>query len=236
MYKIDPHTHSLVSGHAYNTIKEMAEAACKKGMEVLGITEHGPKMITLTTDEYFMNFMAIDRNSYGTHLLMGAEANIIDYDGNLDLPDYILENLDIVITSMHWQCYTAGSRKENTKAAIKAIEKPYTVIMGHPDDGKFPLDYEEVVKAAKENNVLLEVNNGSLLPKSFRKDGKKHCIEMLNECERQHAHIVVSSDAHSDTAVGEVSYAERLLHDMQFSKELIVNEDRMKFDSFLKRL
>jgi len=234
MYKTDPHTHSLVSGHAYNTIKEMADAAAKKGIKTLGITEHGPDMVSLTTDEYFMNLTAIDRNAYGVLLLLGAEADIKDAEGSLDINENVLSALDIVITSFHKQCYTSGSMTENTRAAVKAMEKSFTAIMGHPDDGKFPLDYKELVYAARSCGVILEVNNASLTPDSYRLNGRENCMMMLDECAKQEAYVIVSSDAHTDTAIGDTGYAQDLLLEMDFPEKLILNDRPEMFFEHLR--
>ena len=65
-------------------------------------------------------------------------------------------------------CLEPGTKEENTNATIKAMDHELVKIIGHPDDGRYELDYEEVVKKAKEKNILLEVNNSSINPNSFR--------------------------------------------------------------------
>lgn len=231
--KIDPHTHSLLSGHAYNTMREMAESAAEKGMEILGVTEHGPGMDPICSWQYFVNFGVVDRYKYGVRLLLGIEADITGVDGGFDVDEDIIKNLEIVIASFHFQCYTSGSVKDNTKALISAISKPFVTIAGHPDDGKFPVDYKEVVKAAIDSHTLIEVNNGSLKEPSFRLNGRENCSRMLEECAKQGAYVVMSSDAHSDSEVGEMDCSLALLEEMQFPRELIVNYDKQLFLSYL---
>ncbi len=58
------------------------------------------------------------------------------------------------------------------------MKNPRVNIIGHPDDSRYPLDYEKIVKAAKENKVMLEINNSSLTPGSFR-DGAKENIQTM---------------------------------------------------------
>ncbi len=60
-YKIDLHTHTIASGHAYNTIDEMVKAARKKGMTYLGITEHAPNMPGTCKDFYFHNLKVVPK-------------------------------------------------------------------------------------------------------------------------------------------------------------------------------
>ena len=82
---MDLHTHTIASGHAYNSLREMAKGAAEKGLEVLGITEHGPKMPGSCHRIYFQNLKTVPRELYGVQLLLGAEVNIMDTDGTIDL-------------------------------------------------------------------------------------------------------------------------------------------------------
>ena len=79
---------------------------------------------------------------------MGSELNILDYTGRIDLREGILERLDYTIASIHEPCYKCGTVAENTNAYLGAIKNPYVKIIGHPDDGRFPIDYDTVVAAA----------------------------------------------------------------------------------------
>lgn len=152
---VDTHSHTLASGHAYSTITEMAEAAAQKGLQALAITEHAPEMPGTCGLFYFQNLDVVPRNIKGIQLLMGAEVNIMDSEGSVDLPESTCKDLDIVVASIHPPCYGLGhSERENTQAYIKAMQKPYINIIGHPDDGRFPFDHEAVVRAAKETGTL----------------------------------------------------------------------------------
>ena len=73
---LDLHTHTLVSGHAYCSLREMAKAAADKGLEVLGITEHAPAMPGTCHKYYFENLKIVPREMYGIQLLLGSEVNI----------------------------------------------------------------------------------------------------------------------------------------------------------------
>ena len=78
---IDTHSHTVVSGHAYNTMKEMASMAAEKGLEGLAITEHAPEMPGSCQLYYFQNLRVVPRTMYGIHLLLGTELNIMDKEG-----------------------------------------------------------------------------------------------------------------------------------------------------------
>ena len=137
---MDLHTHTLASGHAYNTMREMAQAAADKGLKILGITDHAPDMPGTCQHFYFHNLKIVPRTMCGVELFLGSEVNIRDYEGHVDLNDRELARLDVVIASMHTPCVQPGSKKENTQAYLKAMENPYINIIGHPDDGSYPVD------------------------------------------------------------------------------------------------
>ncbi len=90
---MDLHTHTIVSGHAYNTLYEMARAAADHGMKVFG-----SRGIQGTCNEiYFKNFKVIPKHLFGLRLLMGCEVDIIDYQGSVDLKESTLSLLDYAI-------------------------------------------------------------------------------------------------------------------------------------------
>lgn len=235
-YIIDTHTHSIASGHAYNTIREMARTALEHGIKYLGITEHAPKMPGTCHDLYFLNLGAVNRNQCGVRLMMGAELNIMDYKGRVDLPEYIIKKLDIVIASLHTPCIKSGTIEENTSALIYAIKNPLINIIGHPDDARYPVDYEAVVKAAKENNTLLELNNNSLNPNGPRKGTWDNDVKMLNLCRKMNVPIVIGSDSHTADGIGVFDNAIALTEQIDFPEELIVNNDFSKLCKFINIL
>lgn len=220
---MDLHTHTLASGHAYNTMREMAQAAADKGLKILGITDHAPDMPGTCQHFYFHNLKIVPRTMCGVELFLGSEVNIRDYEGHVDLNDRELARLDVVIASMHTPCVQPGSKKENTQAYLKAMENPYINIIGHPDDGRYPVDYQELVKGAKEHGVALELNNHSLNPVCSRAGARENDQEMLKWCEKYGQPIVVDSDAHMDIYVGDFGYAKELLEEIAFPEELILN-------------
>ena len=121
---MDLHTHTVASGHAYCTLREMARAASDKGLELLGITEHAPKMPGTCHKFYFQNIKVVPREMYGIQLLLGSEVNILDAAGTVDLEQKTLEKLDVVIASLHVPCIRPGSRQEKTEAYLNAMRNP----------------------------------------------------------------------------------------------------------------
>lgn len=222
-YIADMHTHTLASGHAYSTIREMAYMAKEKGVELLGITEHGPKMPGSCHDFYFTNLRVVSRQMCGVELLLGAELNLMDYDGTVDLPQNVLRQMDVTVASMHIPCIKPGTKEENTRAYLNAMKNPYINIIGHPDDSRYELDYRELVLGAKEHGVLLEFNNASLTPGGPRTGARENDICMLELCRQYEVMIVLGSDAHVDEGILNFQYADELLKELDFPQELIVN-------------
>ena len=68
-------------------------------------------------------------------------------------------------------------------------------VIGHLDDGRYELDYEVVVKKAKEKNILLEINNSSLKPDSFRPNARENYKLLLTLCKEHNVRIILGSDA-----------------------------------------
>lgn len=223
---VDTHSHTLVSGHAYNTIREMAAAAAQKGLQALALTEHAPEIPGTCGLYYFQNLDVVPREISGVQLLLGAELNIMDPDGTVDLPEKVCKDLDIVIASIHPPCYGMDrTKEENTQAYIEVMKKPYVNIIGHPDDGRFPVDYEVLVKAAKETGTLLELNNSSLRPQSFREGTRENMITMLELCKQYEVSVTTGSDAHVDVDVGNFCYVREVVEYCNFPEELIVTTD-----------
>lgn len=200
---LDLHTHTIVSGHAYSTLREMAKAASDKGLELLGITEHAPKMPGTCHLFYFDNLRIVPRELYGIELVLGSEVNILDAKGTVDLPQKTMEKLDIIIASLHTPCMEPGSRQENTEAYLNVMKNPCVNIIGHPDDGRYEVDYEALVQGAKEYGKILELNNHSMDPDCSRSNAVENDTIMLNYCKKYQVPVVMDSDAHFDTLIGE---------------------------------
>ena len=103
--KLDVHTHTLASGHAYGTINEMIKEASNRNLDILGITEHGPGIPGACNPFYFFNIKVVPHMQYGVKLMLGAEINILDYKGTLDLKPEHIKHLDLRIAGIHFQCY-----------------------------------------------------------------------------------------------------------------------------------
>lgn len=231
-FELDVHTHTIASGHAYGTITEMAKAASEKGLKLLGITEHTHAMPGTCDDIYFQNLRVVQRELFGVRLMLGAELNIMDYEGHVDLSKEIISRLDLCIASIHLNIYRSGTVEQNTQAMIKAMRTPGVDIIGHPDDGNCPVDYEKLVLASKEYHALLEVNNNSpRLP--YRLNSKENIITMLKLCEKYDVPVVLNSDAHFMTDIANADHTLPILEEAGFPKELVMNYSAEKFEAYI---
>lgn len=237
MYDIlDLHTHTTASGHAYNSLFEMVKAAADKGLTLYGCSDHAPAMPGSCHEFHFINFKVIPRELFGVRLLMGSELNILDYEGNVDLPPSILGHLDYCIASLHPPCYKSGSMEQNTAAYLNVLKNPYVQIIGHPDDSRFSIDYEALVSAAKEQHKLLELNSSSLHPQSSRTGARDNYITMLKLCREYGQPIIIDSDAHIAPDVGNHTEAHKLIEETGFPQELVVNTSLDKLGAYIPRL
>lgn len=224
--KTDLHTHTCASGHGTaDRITDLAKEAAKRQMEVLGISDHGPASMGSAGLSYFRSLFLCEKKRFGVTLRYGAEANILDAEGRLDIPDDILRTLDYCIISMHRPIYTSGSAAENTRAYIRAMRHPNVKIIGHCDDSRFPVDYRELTQAALSMGVLPELNNVSLLPDSYRKDCRKNASKLLDACAALSCPVILSSDSHGHEHIGEVTEAVKLIKEVGFPESLIRNRE-----------
>lgn len=229
--ELDVHTHTIMSGHAYGTIREMAMAAHDNGLKLLGISEHGPGIPGTCDPIYFANLWVAPRRLYDVEILYGCEINVLN-DGTLSLKEY-LDRLDYAIVGIHGLCYQDVGKEGNTDNLISCMRSDKVFFVSHPDDDHTPLNYERLVPAAKECHVALELNNSSLL----KQDQRWNCVEnyktMLKLCRQYRVPILVSSDAHDPAYVGRFREAQALLRAVDFDMELVLNTDVQKFKNFL---
>lgn len=226
----DTHTHTTVSSHAYSTLKENAAAAKAKGLEIIAMTNHGPQMEDGPHIWHFMNISVLPDEIDGIKVLHGAEVNILNPSGEVDLPDNVLKKLGMVITSIHTQTYDCEEEKDCTKAWLNVLENPYIDLLGHPGRGNFPFDRDKVIKKAAEKDVCVEINVHTLK----KPDRRETCREIALCCKKYNAKIMVNSDAHYCDLIGDFDDAIAFLSEIDFPEELVVNRSKETLISYLK--
>lgn len=232
---LDTHTHTISSAHAYSTLTENARAAADHGLELLCITDHAPGMEDSSPIMHFWNYPVVDRELFGVQMRFGIELDIRDYTGAIAVPDYELRRLDFCIASFHEVLLAPGTCEQNTAAMLGVMANPFVNILGHPDNGLIPVDYEAIVLGAKREQVLLELNNSSLTTSSFRLNAKENSLTMLELCKRHEVMISLGTDAHFHTKVGKFEAALALLEQVDFPEELVVNTSVARFDAAIAR-
>lgn len=219
---IDLHTHTIASGHAYSTLRENIAAARARGIRILGTSDHAMAMAGVENNAVFDNYQAVPRVLDGVVILCGVEANILSADGAIDI-DLDHKKLDYAIVSLHRQCFQPADVKTNTDAIINAGRHPLVKIIGHPDDARFPLDYERLSDFIVEEDLFCELNNSSLKKNGPRIGAEENLRVLLGLGKEKNMKVIVGSDAHMDVDVGNFELAKVLINELDYPEELIVN-------------
>lgn len=231
---LDLHTHSIASGHGTaHTITDMARRAAELSLPVLGIADHGPATAGSGSISYFRNLVLAPRKRFSVSIFYGVELNITDGRGGVDLPHELLSSLDYAFIGMHRPVSVSGSRDENTAACILAMDHPKVRFIAHADDGKFPMDYERLLLAAKQKHVYPELNDCSLMPDSYRKDSYVNSRKILSLCMDMKLPILLSSDSHGTAHIADMCHCFPLLEELSFPPELVINSDLALFRDIL---
>ena len=223
-FSSDLHTHTIVSGHAFNTLFENIDYCVENGIKILGTSDHGPTMPGAPHIWYFGNLRVLPRTIKGITVLKGCEANILDIDGTVDIPFHEASYLDYMIASFHEPVFEPNTIENNTKAMINAIAKNDKIeIVGHLGNPNYDIDFEQVVKKAKEKDIMIEINNTSIRGTS-RAGSDHNCSLIAKLCKKYSTKIILTSDAHICFAIGQFDEAIAMLKSIDFPEELIMNE------------
>ena len=232
-YPIDLHTHTMASAHAYSTVTENARAAAERGLAVMAVTDHASHMQDAPHKWHFRNIHRIPPELFGVRILLGAELNLLDFDGRVDLTGRTLEAMDLCIASLHPSCLRPETAAKNTAALLGAMENPKVFIIGHPNYEETRTDLRQLAKRAAECGVALELNNSSLKRERDYEQNRENAREMLAYCKEYGTHISLGSDAHFWTEVGDFAEAKAFLEEAAFPEELIVCSSMKRLDAFL---
>ncbi len=234
MYQIqvETHSHTIVSTHAYSTLQENIKATREAGMQGLCCTNHAPAIPDAPSEVHFVMLKSVPPMVDGIRFFAGAEANIIDYTGKLDLKNTTLANLDWVIASIHGPCLPQGSVEDITNAYLGALSNPYVHCLGHIGQMAYLCDWEKVVKTAKEKGKVIELNNHSL--EGIRPGAKELCSKVAALCKEYGCRVAVSSDAHYSGCIGNYKLVMEMLTEIDFPKELIINRSLESFEAYLE--
>lgn len=190
-----------------HTLAEMVDACKARGYEYVAITDHSRAVRVaggLTRAEFHRQFREIDRlrkQVTGITILKGAEVDILE-DGQLDLDDGTLAELDVVVVAVH--SHFNLTRAAMTRRIVRALRHRYVHILGHPTGrliGRrepYAIDLQEIVKAAADHGVCLEIN-----AQPERLDLADTQIRMAHEAGVK---LVISTDAHRTDELAYMHY------------------------------
>jgi putative hydrolase len=231
-YRVDCHCHSVSSGHGYSTVLELADFAKKKGIRMIAVTDHGPALPGAPHPFHFSNLKVVPEKIYGVEVLSGIEANIIDYNGAVDLDEKRLSALDIVLAGYHEPCLEPATGNEHTRAVLRLMETGTIDVLVHPGNPRFPIEIDKVLKKARETNTLVEINNSSLW--ISREGSLKNCLHIARQCKKYGVRVIAGSDAHICFDVGNFHQVDAIFQKIEMPAELVMNRSVEAMKEFLK--
>lgn len=234
----DYHTHTVHS-HGEGEIRCNVEAAIKKGLKKIAISDHGSGHIGFGVEKSNFEKMRqeidkLNEEYEEIEIMLGVEANISGYDGSIDVDEEILKHIDILLVGFHFGVKMKSIKdyfiffvlnflsrwsnkikqyviEKNTNALIKAIENNKVFMITHPG-AKVKVDIKKLAESAEKNNTMLEINthHGHLT------------TEEIKIASKTNVDFIISSDAHKPEEVGCVDEA------MLRAIESGINKSRIK--------
>lgn len=218
------HNHSTYSD-GKNTLQEMAQACIDLGFEYFGIADHSQTASYargLWPETVAKQHKEIDvlNNQFpnGFKILKGIESDILN-DGSLDYDTAVLKSFDYIVASVH-SVLNMDIEKATTRL-IKAIENPYTSILGHPTGrillrrAGYPIDYRKVIDACAANGVVMELNASP-----YRLDLD---WTWINYCVQKGVMVSINPDAHSIEGLLDIKYGVMIARKAGLPIEMTLN-------------
>jgi DNA polymerase (family X) len=230
------HSHSNWSDGS-NTIEEMAAECIKRGFEYMVISDHsqtafyanGLKEDRIVAQHKYVDELNSKFSSF--KIFKSVESDILN-DGSLDYPTDTLKTFDLVIASVH-----SNLRMQEEKAnarLIKAIENPYTTILGHMTGrlllsrNGYPVDHKKIIDACAANNVVIEINAH---PRRLDIDWK-----WIDYCLNKNVLLSINPDAHALDGFDDIKYGVLAAQKGGLTKENNLSSFGLReFEEFLKR-
>ncbi|KAA9001659.1 phosphatase [Affinibrenneria salicis] len=233
MYPVDLHMHTVASTHAYSTLHDYIAEARQKGIQLFAITDHGPDMADAPHHWHFMNMRIWPRMVDGVGILRGIEANIKNIAGDIDCTGPMLQAVDLVIAGFHEPVFPPQDRATHTAAMIATMAQGEAHIISHPGNPKFPVDIQAVAQAAAHYNVALELNNSSF--EHSRKGSEPNCRAIAEAVRDAGGMLALGSDSHIAWSLGIFTHCERILQEVDFPAQRVLNATPRRVLDFLER-
>jgi DNA polymerase (family 10) len=236
------HIRSIIHSHSnwsdgVNTIEEMAAECIRRGHEFLVISDHsqsafyanGLKEERIREQHRYVDELNGKLKPF--RIFKSIESDILN-DGSLDYPDHVLESFDLVIASVH-----SNLKMNEDKAMarlIKAIENPYTTILGHMTGrlllsrNGYPVDHYKIIDACAANNVAIELNAH---PRRLDMDWK-----YIDYAIEKGVYISIDPDAHALEGFDDVKFGVLAAQKGGLTKEMNLSSmSREEFERYLAR-
>ena len=219
----DVHMHT-VETDGKNTIQEMAEAARERGYKYMAITDHSKNLAFANglddkrAVEHIARIRAVGKETDGITIFAGIEVDILP-DGDLDLSDDVLAQMDIVIASVH-SVFNQEPAKM-TDRLLKAIGNPNTSVIGHPTGriqlrrDSYAFDMRAVLASAAKHKVAMELN---AYPDRLDLNDVN-----LRQAKQHGVKIVINTDAHHTSHMDKIRFGVLQARRAWLSKEDVLN-------------
>ncbi len=202
----DVHMHT-VETDGKCTIEEMALAARERGYKYMAITDHSKNLAFANglddkrAEQHIKKIRRANEKIDGITIFAGIEVDILA-EGQLDLSDSVLEQMDLVIASVH--SHFNQDPQQMTERLLRVIENPHTSIMGHPTGRMllrregFTFDYDKVFTAAAKAGIAMEQN--------AYPDRLDLCDQHLRMAKARGVKFVINTDAHHTSHMEKIRY------------------------------
>lgn len=173
----------------------MTRKAAQIGLPAIAFTEHTPKMPGSCGKLYFSNFKVLPRENSACAVCLAVKPILWTMTEHWICRTHCLKN-GHRYCKLSYSMYLPRYKGAEYAGTGAGSWNPLVDIIGHPDDSRYPVDFETVVRAAKQNNKFLELNNTSLKPDGPRSGARENDLCMLKLCMEHGVMITLGSDAH----------------------------------------
>ena len=232
MYPVDLHMHTVASTHAYSNLHDYIAAAKQKGIRLFAITDHGPDMADAPHHWHFINMRIWPRVVDGVGILRGIEANIKNTAGEIDCTGPMLDSLDLIVAGFHEPVFPPQDQATHTEAMIATMASGNVHIISHPGNPKFPVDIPAIAAAAAKYDVALEINNSSFI--HSRKGSEPNCRAIAAAVRDAGGRVALGSDSHTAFTLGDFDEALKVLREVDFPEDRILNVSPRRLLGFLE--
>jgi putative hydrolase len=182
---------------------------------------------------HFMNMHVWPRVVDGVGILRGIESNIKNIQGDIDCTGPMLTAIDVIIAGFHEPVMPPSDNETHTAAMIAAMAGGEVHIISHPGNPRYPIDIAAVAAAAAKYDVALELNNSSFT--HSRKGSEPNCRAIVQAVKEAGGWLALGSDSHIAYSLGGFEHCERILRDVGFPDERILNASPRRFLDFLEK-